>query len=95
MRAEQRAALSNTSSMKLAALRAWAASCVPATDDDESIASYQEMEELVQRLVAEQKEDLHQERFFATLAGMFENMWATVLLRMILTIPCSSGARIG
>ena len=51
------------------------------TNDDELVANHHEMVELVPSLLGEQKDDLHQEMFFATPAGMFENMWAIVLLR--------------
>ena len=50
-------------------------------DDEEIQASCKEMAEYVESLVGEAKDDLHRERFFATPAGMFDNMWATVLMR--------------
>ena len=50
-------------------------------DNEEIQASCKEMAEYVGSLVGEAKDDLHRERFFATPAGMFDNMWATVLMR--------------
>ena len=50
-------------------------------DNEEIQASCKEMAEYVESLVGEAKDGLHRERFFATPVGMFDNMWATALMR--------------
>ena len=62
-------------------LRLWVASSVAQPHENELAAAHKEMVELVHSFLGEQKDDLHQERFYATPSGMFENIWATVLLR--------------
>ena len=94
-RSEQRAALSNISSNKLVPLHQWAATSVAETHEEALLAIHQEMVELVQRLVGEQKDDLHHERFFATPVGMLRTGGPLSCCETTSTIQSSNGARIG
>ena len=79
--AEQRAVLTNVSSVKLASLQHWGATSLGASSDEEVVATHAEMTMYLQSLLSEQKEDIHRERFFATPVGLFDNMWEAVLVR--------------
>ena len=63
------------------AVRQWGATCLALADDEEGRATHDEMMRYLQSLLSERKEDIHQEKFFATPAGLFDNIWEAVLMR--------------
>ena len=63
------------------AVRQWGATCLPVADDEEGRATHDEMMSYLQGLLSEHKEDIHQEKFFTTPAGLVDNIWEAVLMR--------------